>query len=217
MLFDTPRPMVSADRALSNRSLLSRWNMRSNVRMIWWDFFFHFVANRLLNSYRDLSWSPGVLFSPKCPLWSERGLLFVSVCFATVRLWFFYFFSHSFFSNPLGECLPPKNSVHQLNHRVEFSIFFSKVTLAINHDIPKWCQYKNWFSDTLLFIEPEISITSHENNPLVNSRPETFVILVKHTINEQGASKNYWNVAMSYCIAWLDINTKNNQHPIIFY
>ena len=94
MFFDTPRPLVSADRALSNRPLLSRWSMRSNVRMIWWDFFLHFVANRLLISYRDLSWLPGVLFSPKCPLWSEIGLLFVSVCFVTVRFWFFYFFSH---------------------------------------------------------------------------------------------------------------------------
>ena len=36
-----------------------------------------------------------------------------------------------------GECLPPKNSVLQLNHRVEFfQCFYSKITLTNDHDIP---------------------------------------------------------------------------------
>ena len=52
-------------------------------------------------------------------------------------------------------------------------------------------QYKNWFSDTLLFIESKISIASCKNNHLVNSRPETLLILVKHAINEQRTSKGY--------------------------
>ena len=90
-----------------------------------------------------------------------------------------------------GECLPPKNSVLQLNHRVEFFIVYSKITLAFNDDIPKRPQYKSWFSDTSLFIEPKISISSHESNYLVNSRPETLLILVKHAINEQRISKDY--------------------------
>ena len=119
--------MVSADRALSNQPLLSRWSMRSNVRMIWWDFFFHFVANRLLISYRDLSWSPGVLFSPKCPLWSERGFLFVSVCFATVRCCFFYFLSHihSFQIHWENVCLP-KTVFTNLITELSFQSFIPK-------------------------------------------------------------------------------------------
>ena len=80
-------------------------------------------------------------------------------------------------------------SVLQLIHRVEIPMFYFKITLTMNHDIPKWSQYKNCFSDILLFIESKISIASHENNNLVNSRPETLYILVKHTINEQGTSK----------------------------
>ena len=40
-----------------------------------------------------------------------------------------------------GECLPPKNSVVQLIHRAEFSVFYSKITLTVDHVIPKWSQY----------------------------------------------------------------------------
>ena len=91
-----------------------------------------------------------------------------------------------------GECLPPTNSVLQLIHRVEFfQCLFQNHTFTFNHDLPKWSQYKNWFSDTLLFIKPKISISSHESNYLVNSRPETLLILVKHAINEQRISKGY--------------------------
>ena len=97
-----------------------------------------------------------------------------------------------------------------------FQCFYSKITLTIDRDIPKRSHYNTWLSDILLFTGSRISITSHENNPLVNSRPEIHLILVKHTkhaINEQGKSKVYWNVAMSYCIVCLTlINTKNHQH-----
>ena len=55
-----------------------------------------------------------------------------------------------------------------------------------------------------------------KNHPLVNSRPETFLFLVKHAINEQGASKHHWNVAMSYCIAWLNINIKHIAHFLTY-
>ena len=68
----------------------------------------------------------------------------------------------------------------------------------------------------MLFIELRISITSHESNPLVNSRAEIYLILVKHAkhaINEQGKSKDYVNVAMPYIAlrALTLINTKNHQ------
>lgn len=37
------------------------------------------------------------------------------------------------------------------------------VSLSFNHDLPKWSQYKNWFYDTLLLIEPKICISSQES------------------------------------------------------
>ena len=106
-----------------------------------------------------------------------------------------------------GEYLPPKNSVLQLNHRVEFFNVYSKITLSFNHDIPKWSQYKSWFSDTSLFIEAKISISSHESNYLVNSRPETLLILVKHAINEQSISKLPYHVALRHATLTLKITT----------
>lgn len=81
------------------------------------------------------------------------------------------------------ECLPPKNIVFQLIHRVEcFQCLFQNHSLTFNHNLPK-SQCKNWFADTFLFIERKISILSHENNYLVNSWPETLLILVKYPIN----------------------------------
>ena len=185
MLFDTPQPMVSADRALSNRPLLSRWSMRSNVRMIRWDFVF-FISSQIdcwfhIVIYLGLP----VFFSLQSVLYDQKEGFFCVCLFCNCEILILLYFSHihSFQIHLENVCL---STVFSNTHRVEFSIFYSNTHY---HDIPMWCQYKNWFSDTLLCIEPEISITSHENNPLVNSRPETFVILVKHTINEQGAAK----------------------------
>ena len=58
----------------------------------------------------------------------------------------------------------PKNNFLQLIYSVEFFFnVYSKTTVSFNHDLPKWSQYKNWFYDRLLLIEPKICISSQES------------------------------------------------------
>ena len=104
------------------------------------------------------------------------------------------------FSNLITEssfqCFIPKS------HSLSITISQSSLNTKIDFPIHNHCSLYN----------QRYLLQVTKNNPLVNSWPETFLFLVKHAINEQGASKHYWNVAMSYCIAWLNINTKTHQH-----
>ena len=82
---------------------------------------------------------------------------------------------------------------------LSFSMFYSKITLTIN---PKVVSIQNRLSDTLLLTESKISISSHENNHLVDSRPETLLVWVKHAIHELKKSKDYWKYShvMLHCV-----------------
>ena len=110
------------------------------------------------------------------------------------------------------ECLPPKNIVFQLIQRIEcFQCLFQNPSLTFNHNLPK-SQCKNWFADTFLFIERKISILSHENNYLVNSWPETLLILVKYPINHI----NRLLKTLPCCIALRNaILTLNHTKPLL--
>ena len=73
-------------------------------------------------------------------------------------------------------------------------MFYSKITLTNDHDIPKRSQYNNLIFLYIALYRIEDIYYESRNNPLVNSRPEIHLILVntrKHAINEQGKSKDY--------------------------
>ena len=87
---------------------------------------------------------------------------------------------------------------------------FENISLTFNnHDIPKWFQYKNWFSETLLCTELRMSISSHKSKYLVNSRPETLLILVKHPINKQRIFNKYWPCCITLRNATLTLKITN--------
>ena len=151
MFFDTPQPMVSADRALSNRPLLSRWSMRSNVRMIWWDFFFSF---RRKSTADFISW---FILVSRCSFLSKVSSMIrkrVSFCvclFCNCEMLIFYFFSHihsfqihlenvclsTVFSNLITElsfqCFIPKS--HSLSTTISQSAVNTKIDFPIHYSL----------------------------------------------------------------------------------
>ena len=69
-------------------------------------------------------------------------------------------------------------------------MFYSKITLTINHDISQsGLNTKIDFPIHCSLYNQRYLLQVTKNNLLVNSRPETILFLVKHVINEQGASK----------------------------
>ena len=60
-------------------------------------------------------------------------------------------------------CLPKTIFSNLFTVLIFFQCLFKNHSLSFNHDLPKWSQYKNWFYDTLLLIEPKICISSQES------------------------------------------------------
>ena len=103
-----------------------------------------------------------------------------------------------------GECLPPKNSVLQLIHRVEFfNVLFQKSHSLLIKISQSGLNTKLIFRYIALYGIKDIYL-SHENNHLVNSRPETLVIWAKHAINEQRSITRLLNILLCHNITLRD-------------
>ena len=61
---------------------------------------------------------------------------------------------------------------------LSFSMFYSKITLTNDHDIPKRSQYNNLIFRYIALYRIKDIYYKSRNNPLVNSQPEIHLILV---------------------------------------
>ena len=80
-----------------------------------------------------------------------------------------------------------------------FSMFYSKITLTNDHDIPKRSQYNNLIFRYIALYRIEDIYYKSRNNPLVNSQPEIHLILVNMRNTRSTNKGNQRAIEMLLC------------------